>query len=152
MFKLAVKSLFARKLRLALTSIAIVLGVSFIVSSFVIADSLRSTFDDLAEDIQGDVDLTVRTQQDFGAENDRPPLDENLLPDVQAVDGVKAAVGNVSVTGVIPIKPDGKPIESFGPPLLGINYDDNPDLGQLVLLEGKAPIGPAEFAMDKDAV
>jgi putative ABC transport system permease protein len=152
MLKLTIKSLFARKLRLALTSIAIVLGVSFIVSSFVIADSLRSTFDDLAEDIQGNLDLTVRTRQEFGAENDRPPVPEDLLAEVQAVDGVKSAIGNVTLSGVVPIKPDGEPIESLGPPLLGINFDDDPDLGQLVVIEGEAPTGPDEFAMDKYAV
>lgn len=152
MLKLTIKSLFARKLRLALTSIAIVLGVSFIVSSFVIADSLRSTFDDLAEEIQGNLDLTVRTRQEFGTENDRPPVPDSLLEDVLAVDGVKNAIGNVTRSGVVPIKPDGEPIESFGPPLLGINFEEDPDLGQLIVIEGEAPVGPDEFAMDRFTV
>ena len=41
MFKLSIKSLLARKLRLLLMVFAIVLGVSFVVASFVISDSLR---------------------------------------------------------------------------------------------------------------
>jgi putative ABC transport system permease protein len=151
MWNLTLKSLFARKLRLALTSLAIVLGVSFIVSSFVIADSLRSTFDDLVEDIQGNVDLTVRTQQEFGQEDARPPVDADLLPTVQDTEGVKAAVGNVSLIGVTPIKADGDPVSSMGPPTIGVNWDDDPDLGQFIVLEGREPNGPDEFAMDQDA-
>lgn len=149
MFKFALKSLFARKLRLVLTTVAIVLGVAFVVSSFVIADSLRSTFDDLVEDIQGDVDLTIRTYQEFGMEQDRPPLDENLLAIVQDTEGVAEALPGVYREGVVPIKSDGDPVETFGPPQIGVNYTDTP-LGQIFLREGRAPEGPDEFVMDID--
>jgi putative ABC transport system permease protein len=151
MWKLTIKSLLARKLRLTLTSIAIVLGVSFIVSSFVIADSLRSTFDNLAEEIQGDTDITVRTFQEFGNELSRPPVDESILQTVQDTDGVKSASGGISLPGVALIQ-DGEPVgDQMGPPVLGINYDDNPDLNSFVIREGRPPEGPAEFALDKDA-
>jgi putative ABC transport system permease protein len=151
MLRLTIKSLLARKLRLALTSIAIVLGVSFIVSSFVIADSLRSTFDNLAEDIQGNTDITVRTYQEFGNELSRPPVDESVLAIVQDVEGVRAASGGVSVPGVALIK-DGEPIgDSMGPPVLGISYDDNPDTSTFVLQTGSAPVGPDQFAIDDKA-
>jgi putative ABC transport system permease protein len=151
MWNLTVKSLFARKLRLALTSIAIVLGVSFIVSSFVVADSLRSTFDDLVDELQGEVDLTVRAAQEFGNEDSRPRIDDSILPLVQDTEGVKAAVPNISMPGVVPITADGEPVESLGPPLLGVNWEDDPDLGQFIIQEGRAPEGPTEFALDKDA-
>ena len=65
MFKLAVKSLLARKLRLLLMVFAIVIGVSFVVSSFVISDSLRSTFNNLSANIESKTDLTVRSKQAF---------------------------------------------------------------------------------------
>jgi putative ABC transport system permease protein len=151
MWNLTIKSLFARKLRLALTSLAIVLGVSFIVSSFVVADSLRSTFDDLVEELQGDVDITVRATQEFGNEDSRPRVSADVLPTVQDVDGVQAATGNISLLGVVPITADGDPVSSMGPPLLGVNWDDDPDLGQFIVQEGRAPEGPDEFALDQDA-
>lgn len=151
MWNLTVKSLFARKLRLALTSIAIVLGVSFIVSSFVIADSLRSTFNDLVDELQGDVDLTVRATQEFGNEDSRPRISADVLPIVQDTEGVKAAVGNIALPGVVPITGEGEPVESFGPPLLGVNWESDPDLGQYIIQDGRAPEGPGEFALDKDA-
>ena len=43
--KLTLASLAARKIRLALTTFAVVLGVAFVSGSFILADSLRGTFD-----------------------------------------------------------------------------------------------------------
>src|SRR5690606_28761486 len=122
-----------------------------VVSSFVIADSLRATFDNLVEEIQGDVDITVRAKQDFGSEDNRPRVDADLLPAVLGVDGVAAAAGNVSLLGVVPIDANGDPVTSMGPPLIGVNWDDTPGLEQFIVREGRAPKGPSEFAMDKDA-
>jgi putative ABC transport system permease protein len=151
MFRLTVKSLFARKLRLALTSFAIVIGVSFIVSSFVIADTLRSTFDKLVNDLNENVDLTVRAHQDFGNEDARPLVSQDVLDRVEQVDGVKTAVGNVNVFNTAPVKSDGKAVSSgFGPPLIGTNYTGVPELDKLIQIEGKLPVGPSEFALDID--
>jgi putative ABC transport system permease protein len=151
MWKLTVKSLLARKLRLTLTSIAIVLGVSFIVASFVVADTLRSTFDELAQDIQGDTDITVRTYQEFGNDESRQPLDASVLDLVEGVEGVAAAAPNVGVQGVALIK-DGKTVgNQMGPPVIGINYDQTPELNTFVIAEGRPPEGPDEFALDTRA-
>ena len=53
MFKLTLNSLLARKIRLALTTFAVVLGVSFVSGSFILADSLRAVFDKIAVEIAG---------------------------------------------------------------------------------------------------
>jgi putative ABC transport system permease protein len=152
MWNLTIKSLLARKLRLALTSLAIVLGVSFIVSSFVVADTLRDSFDGLVDDIQSNIDLTVRTTQEFGNETERPPVDESALATVQGVEGVKAAGGNITAPGTTPVKADGNAVSSgFGPPLLGINYTGIPELDKLIQVEGRLPEGANEFALDVDA-
>jgi putative ABC transport system permease protein len=151
MWTLTIKSLLARKLRLTLTSIAIVLGVSFIVASFVVADTLRTTFDNLAEDIQGDTDITVRRFQEFGNDQSRQPIDESVLPLVQGVDGVKAAAPNIGVPGVALIK-DGEAVgNQMGPPVIGINYDLTPELNTFVITDGRPPEGPDEFALDDKA-
>ena len=92
MFKLAVKSLLARKLRLLLMVFAIVIGVSFVVGSFVISDSLRSTFNSLATNIEGTTDLTVRTSQDFGDNDLRPPIDQSNVDLVKKLDKNQSAI------------------------------------------------------------
>ena len=60
MFKPTLKSLLARKIRLALTTFAVILGVSFVSGSFILADSLRSVFDKIAIEIAGPNWLQVR--------------------------------------------------------------------------------------------
>src|SRR3981081_1979045 len=122
MWKYTLKSLFDRKLRLALTMLAIVLGVSFTVASFVVADSLRATFNKLSGDIEDGVDLTARTKLDFGKDPDRPPISDQYLAAIRAIPGVRAAQLDINNEPVIPIKPNGDNVSSSGPPLLGVNY------------------------------
>ena len=45
MWKVTIKGLLAHKLRLVLTALAIVLGVTFIAGTFVLTDTLHNTFD-----------------------------------------------------------------------------------------------------------
>ena len=66
---IARKSIRARFGRLIAISIAILVGVSFVVGSFVLADSLRQTFDDLFTQISQNVDLQVRSSVAFGEDN-----------------------------------------------------------------------------------
>src|SRR5687768_6419175 len=103
MWKYTLKSLFERKLRLSLTMLAIVLGVSFTVASFVVADSMRATFDKLVGDIEEGVDLTARTKLEFGEEANRPAISDELLPAIKAVPGVGAAQLDINNAPVVPI-------------------------------------------------
>ena len=49
MLKLSIRSLTNNKLRFSLTTFAVILGVSFVVASFVLTDGLTRTFDTLVE-------------------------------------------------------------------------------------------------------
>ena len=49
MWKVTIKGLLAHKLRLGLTALAIVLGVTFISGTFVLTDTLHNTFTTLFE-------------------------------------------------------------------------------------------------------
>ena len=59
---LARKSLRARLGRSIFIGLAIMLGVSFVAGSFVLADSMQKTFDELFAELGEDVDLVVRAQ------------------------------------------------------------------------------------------
>jgi len=52
--KLALRNLLDKKIRFALTTLSVVIGVTFVVGTFALTDSLRSTFGDLAEELQLD--------------------------------------------------------------------------------------------------
>ena len=60
MWKVTVKGLLAHKLRLALTALAIVLGVTFISGTLVLTDTLHNTFNTLFGHIYQNVDFEVR--------------------------------------------------------------------------------------------
>ncbi|MSO78969.1 MAG: hypothetical protein EXQ79_05125 [Acidimicrobiia bacterium] len=60
MLRVTIKNLFARKFRLVLTSIAVVLGVAFMAGTFVLTDTLGNVFDGLFADVNRGVDVAVR--------------------------------------------------------------------------------------------
>ncbi len=128
------------------------IGVAFTVGVFVTTDGLRSTFDDLSEDIFRGVDLSVRSQTEFGDRELSAPLVDPALEDmVRSVEGVAAAEGGVFEFNVIAIDADGEPLTSFGPPQMGVSWPTDELLSQVsVWPDGmsRPPSGPGEFAMD----
>lgn len=135
-----------------LTTLSVVIGVAFTVGVFVTTDGLRSTFSDLSEDIFRGVDLSVRSQSDFGdRELSAPLVDPALQEVVRSVDGVAAAEGGIFEFNVIAIDADGEPLTSFGPPQMGVSWPTDELLSQVsVWPDGisRPPRGPDEFAMD----
>ncbi|WP_419863030.1 ABC transporter permease [Candidatus Poriferisodalis sp.] len=150
MLRLGLKSLLAHKIRFALTALTIVIGVAFVVAAFVTADSLRSGFDQLAEDINTGTDYTVRGELPFGdiTEAVAPAVPAGLVDDIAAVDGVEIAKGGLFVDGVIPVDGNGEAVTTFGPPVAGGNWLEDESLSQFFLIDGRWPVGGEEFAID----
>ena len=85
------KGLLAHKLRLALTSLAIVLGVTFIAGTFVLTDTLQNTFSSLFGNIYQKVDFQVRGVAQFSGNSAnavRNPMPESVFGTVRHVPGV----------------------------------------------------------------
>lgn len=150
MLRLTFRNLAARKARFAMTTFAVVLGVGFVVASFVMSDGLRSTFNGLSEDITAGTDLLVRPTAEFG---EPMPLDESLVAQVDEIDGVENAVAYVEsdANQIQPIKADGSTITTSGPPQLTFAWIDDTEIGSFTVVDGRAPTGPNEFSMDLDA-
>ena len=149
MWRVTIKGLLAHKLRLALTALAIVLGVTFISGTFVLTDTLHNTFDTLFGNIYQNVNFQVRGVAQFGSGGTatRNPVPESLLASVKSVPGVEAAAG--SVTGYAQyIAHDGKAISTGGAPNLGVSFDPNAQISALRLVQGKDPTTPHEVVMD----
>jgi hypothetical protein len=127
-----IKGLLAHKLRLALTALAIVLGVTFISGTFVLTDTLHNTFTELFGNIYDKIDFQVRgvAQLGSGANAARNELPESLLATVRAVPGVAAAEGEVEGYAQF-VAPDGKAIENGAEPTLGVNFDPDQQISSL---------------------
>jgi putative ABC transport system permease protein len=149
MLRLTLKNLAANRLRFALTTFAVILAVSFVVSSFVLTDGLRDSFNKLSGEIVAGTDFDIRPVDEFGQSE---PLPTSLLQEVAAVDGVASAAPVVEVeNSVLPINAEGEEIPTAGPPQLAFGWIDDPTLTSFTLVEGEAPDQPGEFTMDLDA-
>jgi putative ABC transport system permease protein len=149
MWNVTIKGLLAHKLRLALTALAIVLGVTFISGTFVLTDTLHNTFSNLFGNIYAKVDFQVRGVAQLGSGGNavRNELPESLLATVRGVPGVSAAEGQV--TGYAQyIGHNGKAIQTGGAPTLGVSFDPYPQLSSLHLVAGGPPTTSAEVVMD----
>jgi putative ABC transport system permease protein len=149
MWKVTIKGLLAHKLRLVLTSLAIVLGVTFIAGTFVLTDTLHNTFDTLFGNIYQNIDFQVRGVAQFGSGGGatRNTVPQSILSTVRAVPGVADAEG--SVTGFAQyIGHDGKAIASGAAPSLGLSFDPNQDISALHLVQGRPPTTPHDVVMD----
>ena len=95
MWRVTIKGLLAHKLRLALTALSIVLGVTFIAGTFVLTDTLHNTFNTLFSNIYQNIDFQVRGVAQFGSGGTatRNPVPESVVSTVRGVPGVEAAAG-----------------------------------------------------------
>ena len=152
MWKVTIKGLLAHKLRLALTGLAIVLGVTFISGTFVLTDTLHNTFDTLFSHIYQHVDFEIRGKAAFTTSNGdgsavRQSIPQSIVTTVRRTPGVAYAEGTVSGYAQF-IAPDGKAVTTGGAPTIGLSFDPNPQLSSLQLSEGNAPTTPKEVVMD----
>ena len=151
MFRLSIRNLLAHKARVAMTSFAVVLGVSFVVGSLVVTDTVRGSFDTLFEEITAGVDLEVRSEAPFSDSDpgttDREPIDASLADEIARLDGVAQLEGGVEGLAQ-PVAPDGEAISSVGAPLLGFSWGDADDLSPVQLASGEKP-DVGEIALDQ---
>lgn len=149
MWHATIKGVAARRLRLALTVTAVVLGVTFVVGTLVLTDTANKLFADQFADADNGVDVVVRSASAFdsamGVEVERDPLPAATLDEVRATDGVADAAGQVSGQALL-YAPDGEPIIPKGPSAGG-SWAPAP-FGMFTIRDGRAPAGPGEVVID----
>jgi putative ABC transport system permease protein len=151
MWNATIKGLLAHKLRLALTGLAIVLGVTFVSGTLVLTDTLSNTFNSLFGHVFQNVDFEVRAKAAFSGSDGaatRKPIPQSLAATVSAVPGVAYAAGQAGGYAEL-VAPDGKAISVGGAPTLGVSFDPNPKLSSLVLSQGTGPTTPHQVAIDE---
>jgi putative ABC transport system permease protein len=143
------KGLLAHKLRLGLTALAIVLGVTFISGTLILTDTLHNTFSVLFGDVYQKVDFQVRgvAQLGSGADAWRRELPESLLGQVRRVPGVAAAQGEVEGYAQF-VSRDGRAIQPAGASTLGVNFDPDQRISSLHLIAGRPPRTGDDVVMD----
>ncbi len=151
MISFTLKGLLTRKLRTALTAIAIVLGVATVSGTFVLTDSIDKAFDSIFTEVYRNTDATITPKSAFDTSDNgstEAPFDESLLATVKQLPDVQDAIGGVSSDNAQLIK-DGKAIAYGGAPNLGFSVDPSKSqFNSLTLVQGTWP-SASEVVVDK---
>ena len=150
MLKLVVRGIRANLGRLALTLISVVLGVAFVSGSFVLADSLRSIFNQISEDAFAGVDAQVRAiepELNSSGEN-LIRFDESIIDDISALPEVAYAEGGIfAFEQTYSLLDDGEVNRPLGPPVFTSSWGGPSPVSSFTVVEGEAPVGQ-QVALD----
>ncbi len=152
MLRVALKGLATRRLRAALTALAIVLGVALVTGTYVLTDSITGAFNSIFQTVYRGTDATVTGRSAISSSASTasggsvPSFQESLLARVQRLPDVRDAIGGVS--GTPQLIQHGKAISFGGAPNLGFSVDPSkPRFNSLTLVSGHWP-GPAQVVVD----
>ncbi|MEO8106691.1 MAG: FtsX-like permease family protein [Actinomycetes bacterium] len=151
MFTLAIKNVFAHKMRLFSTAFAVFIGVAFMAGTLIFTDTLSATFDDVLADANREVDAMVRTPEqvetDFGASGSQ--VKAATLATVEGVTGVADAIVRVSGYAQL-VGRDGDPVgDQAQAPAFGFNWTNVAELNPYQLVDGSAPRNDDQIVIDK---
>ncbi len=138
-------------MRYALTGFAIAFSVAAVSAVFIFTDGLRSTFDELATNIESGYDIAVQPSLEFGDDLLAPNIPLDQLAAIESVDGVRAVQPRVIGLGVIAIDGAGEPTLAPSGPNLGVLWGTRNPITRLFLQSGRPPTNDTEFALDVDA-
>jgi putative ABC transport system permease protein len=154
MIGVALKGLLGRKLRAALTAIAIILGVAMISGTYVLTDTIKAAFNTVFTQVYKNTDAVVTGKSAIGGNANNgdqvPSLPESLLAQVRGLSGVALAEGGISDTAKL-VNHNGKVIQRGGAPNLAFSVNPNGSqrFNPLQLTGGRWPNGPNEIAIDQ---
>jgi putative ABC transport system permease protein len=156
MTRIALHNLAARKMRTALTAVAIVLGVAMVSGSFVLTDTISKAFDSIFTSAYRDTDAVVtgRKLVDWSASGNAT-VSDRLLVRIRSHESVADAAGSIVDIGGDSTKAniigrDGEPLDN-GSPTFGFGVDpDRPRFNPMTIVEGRWADGPGEVVVDAD--
>ncbi|MGD0238793.1 MAG: ABC transporter permease [Streptosporangiaceae bacterium] len=151
MLRTTLASLRYRTARLALSSLAILLGVAFVTGTLVLGASMNQAFFNSFAAGARNVDAAVSphgTGHDAPGDQNAPSLPASVLSQVGAAAGVRSAAGRL--VGRAPlVGSDGTVIRDGDQPGVGINVTADPALRGFTITSGHLPAAPAQVAVDQ---
>ena len=154
MLRVSLKGVWAHKVRLVLTALAIILGVGLISGVYVYTDTIGKAFDGIFADAYSGIDIAIGTESAFSF-GEGTYLDEADFALIDDVPGVDEAYPYLQGIGVTVLDAEGEVLSSGpGPPtfvsslsdLEGSAYDDT---GGFTIAEGAYPVGSGQVAFDR---
>ncbi|HEY2715837.1 MAG TPA: FtsX-like permease family protein, partial [Solirubrobacterales bacterium] len=150
MTSLALKSLWARKVRALTTTFAVVLGIAFVAGSYVLTDTILAAFDEIFEESLSGTSVVVTAKNPVEQENGEvPTISAGLLPRIKSTPGVKLAAGAIFTPGAFFDAEGDKIGNKFAPKFISSTLPGS--LESLTYVDGHRPRGPTEASIDKAA-
>jgi len=159
MFSTTLRSITGHPRRFLATCTAVFLGVTFLMATLVLGDTVRRNFADAFTEANRGSAVLVRSSNSIGSADtgQRGLVDTATAELVATVDGVRTA--NAVVESSVQLAgADGATIGGQGPPTIGGTWIDDPDLNPYRVVEGRAPnptspsdgaAGPYEVVIDR---
>jgi putative ABC transport system permease protein len=148
--RLALKSLWARKVRAMTTAFAVIIGVAFIAGSYILSDTIFAAFDEIFSESLSGTSVVVSAENPVEQDNGEvPTISASLLPRIQRTPGVTLAAGAIFTPGGF-FDAEGKKIgNKFAPKFISSTLPGS--LESLNYVGGHRPRGPTEASIDKAA-
>ncbi|EPH06239.1 hypothetical protein HMPREF1531_00888 [Propionibacterium sp. oral taxon 192 str. F0372] len=154
MFKASLRSVLGHLPRFLLSSLAVVLGIAFMVGSLTFTGMLKQSIKQLTTSAIPDIAISRKgtyesdTTVSFSSQQ---MLQESDFAPVSRVDGVVSIDGVLSNPGVYPLNAEGRVASASQAPGLGFSWMTAPAYGGqpgIVVVEGHEPTSSQEVAVD----
>ncbi len=159
MLRIALRSVFAHRVRLILTAVSAVLGVAFVAGMLMLTSALDRTFTEIFTSTATDVRITTQSalaeDDDYGGMRNRAAagfVPESVVDRVAQLPGVADAAGVATAAGLALIGASGDVVGGGGPPTLGVTWLSNPALSNATITQGREPVRPGEIVVDEVAL
>ena len=148
LISLILKNLLQRPLHYVLTGLSIAFGVAAVTAVFIFTDGLRTTFDELAGNIQSGFDVSIQNDSPFGDGAQVALVPVDVLDAVEGLPQVEAVQPRIIDFSVVAIDADDEPNLAAGGPNIGLNWESRTPNPRLFVVEGREPTAPREFVLD----
>ena len=152
LLRYSLRSIAGVKVRFALTTLAVIIGVALTTGVLIATDGLRASLNDLSGQIYEKFDFTVRAASDVGDRNEGVPLvPVSLSEELMSIDGVEAVAGLAQEYNVVAIDGEGNALDPGVGRQIGYGWPEVESLSTVYVYDdgiSRRPVGPDEFAID----
>jgi putative ABC transport system permease protein len=149
MARLILRGFLQRKLRVALTGIAIALGVALMAGTYILTDTINQSFAGIFKTAAKGDSVVVTPSETLGNQtrSQTSPVTQQMLEQVRKVPGVAKAAGGIFTTATF-LDVHRKRLTSGGAPAFVASLVPQP-FESFKPIEGRFPRGPSEVAIDQ---
>src|ERR1041385_4101062 len=149
MARLILRGFLHRKLRVALTGIAIALGVALMAGNYVLTDTINNSFAGIFKTAEKGNSVVVTPTETLGREKraQESPIDQAMLARVRSVPGVAEAAGGIFTQGTL-LDLNRKRLTGGGAPAF-IAGELPKRFESFSPVKGRLPTGSGEVAIDE---